>query len=572
MMLPTRKRRPGEPVRRHGRFGDARLWLTLLAGLFVLNFALTFHNVWPTPWITTRFELSVEIAALALALVIYSQLVRIPSRRAMSMLAGVLLICAVGRYAEVTAPALYGRRVNLYWDAPHLLNVAAMLRTAAAPLTIALVAAGALGFLFGVFALLRWSLLRVRDALDFIGVRIALGAAAAALVVLYFVGYASLAPTLRYFSIPVASTYWQQASFTYAAYAQARRADEDFCARTPLNYDMTALGRADVLVMFVESYGATAYDRPEIAADVAVGREALAAAIAASGRNVVSAFVTSPTFGGASWLAHSTLLTGRPVRDNGTYNLLLTQDCDALTKTFSRSGFSRSGYRVVALMPGLKRDWPEGAFYGFDRIYGEPALEYAGPAFGWWRVPDQYALAKLSREELETSNRAPLFAFFTTISSHMPFRPTPPYQADWTRILSAEPFDQDTVAASLAVEPDWTNLGPDYAATIRYTLEYVGGFLRERAGADLVLVLLGDHQPPATVAGEGVRWDVPIHVVTTSTELLARLQRAGFVPGLVPDDTPIGEMHTLTPLIFGGSEPAPDVASARAGVARELAR
>ena len=33
----------------------------------------------------------------------------------------------LGRYAEVTAPALYGRPVNLYWDAQHLPKVAAML-------------------------------------------------------------------------------------------------------------------------------------------------------------------------------------------------------------------------------------------------------------------------------------------------------------------------------------------------------------------------------------------------------------------------------------------------------------
>jgi len=67
---------------------------------------------------------------------------------------------------------------------------------------------------------------------------------------------------------------------------------------------------ADVFVVFIESYGAATYDRPALARRVATGREALAAAAAASGRAIASAFVESPTFGGASWLAHASLLAG----------------------------------------------------------------------------------------------------------------------------------------------------------------------------------------------------------------------------------------------------------------------
>ena len=38
----------------------------LLVALFVLNAALSFHNVWPTPGVTLRREVSVEIALLVL--------------------------------------------------------------------------------------------------------------------------------------------------------------------------------------------------------------------------------------------------------------------------------------------------------------------------------------------------------------------------------------------------------------------------------------------------------------------------------------------------------------------------
>ncbi len=524
-----------------------RLWLSMAVALGILNFALTFHNVWPTLWITTRHELSVELAALLLGLALYSAVVRVPSPRVMSALAVVLVLFSIGRYAEVTAPALYGRPVNLYWDGPHVLNVATMLKVAAAPLTVVLGAMGLIALLVAAFVLIRWSLVQVRAGLDFKPVRRALTMLSAVLVALYLAGYMQTPlHTLRWFSLPVTATYWKQAAFTLEAYRQAQNPDVALCAQSPGDYDLSRFGGADVFVMFMESYGATAYDRADIAAVVAPARAGLADAAAVTGRGVMSAFVQSPTFGGASWLAHATLLTGRPIRDNGTYNLLLTQDCDVLTK-----GYARNGYRVVSLMPGLKREWPEGSFYGFDEIYGEPALQYRGPEFGWWRIPDQYALAKLDEQELRNEPRSPLLLFFPTISSHMPFRPTPPYQPDWPRVLSAEPYDANQVAASLAVTPNWTDLGADYAATIAYTFNYLSGYLRDRADLDLVLVVLGDHQPPSSVSGEGVRWDVPVHVIATRQDLLDSLASAGFVAGVEPAPVAIGPMHELTSLLLG---------------------
>ena len=118
----------------------------------------------------------------------------------------------------------------------------------------------------------------------------------------------------------------------------------------------------------------------------------------------------------------------------------MAQKRDTLVTTFKRSG-----YRTVALMPGLWQSWPEGAFYGFDEIYGGARLEYLGPQFGWFDIPDQFALAKFDAEEANVANgdqRAPIFMFFPTISTHTPFRPTPPYQQDWQRMLTDRPFDQ----------------------------------------------------------------------------------------------------------------------------------
>jgi phosphoglycerol transferase MdoB-like AlkP superfamily enzyme len=282
-----------------------------------------------------------------------------------------------------------------------------------------------------------------------------------------------------------------------------------------------------------------------IAAVLEDPRRDLLGAVDRTGRAVVSAFVEAPTFGGASWLSHASFMAGIDITDPASYATLLTQSRPTLPKLFGDAG-----YRTIALMPGLKNEWPEGAFYGFDTIYGASRLAYTGPDFGWWRIPDQFALATLDDLELAPGDRAPVFVFFPTISTHMPFRPTPPYQADWHRIRSNEPYAPAELGDRLVESPEWTELRPSYAGTLAYTYAYWAGYLAERAERDFLLVLVGDHQPPASVSGEGVRWDVPVHVVTRDLDLVTRLVAHGFVPGLTPAPAPVARMHELSPLLL----------------------
>src|SRR5262249_13180918 len=91
-----------------------RQWLTLAAALLLLNAALTLANVWPTPLVALRAEISVEVAALVLGLAVYAELAARrgfppPGRRTALALAALMFFLTVGRYADVTAPALYGR-------------------------------------------------------------------------------------------------------------------------------------------------------------------------------------------------------------------------------------------------------------------------------------------------------------------------------------------------------------------------------------------------------------------------------------------------------------------------------
>lgn len=518
--------------------------IAALAALALLNASVTFYDVWPTLGVEWHGHLSGELAIAVLLLAAAAWAGR--RHRAPWLLrtvAGVWLALVVGRYADVMAPALYGRPINLYWDLRHVAAVAAMMTDAvAAPVLVAGVAAVIL-LLAVLYLVVRTAFAAVARALDAPAPRAA--AVLAATVVLAVAALqAAESPLPRPFIVApaVSATYWHQARLAADQYARGRA---PVAAAAPLTADLGGIRGADVLLVFMESYGAVTLDRPIVAQPLAATRDRFAADVAASGRQVVSAMVTSPTFGGGSWLAHVSFLTGVETRDEAANITLMSGRRDTLV-----SVFGQAGYRTVALMPGLRYPWPEGAFYGFDTIYGTTALDYTGPRFGWWTVPDQFALARLDVLERAQGDRRPLFLFFPTTSTHAPFGPTAPYQPDWPRLVSPEPYPEPEVAQAMARVPDYFDLAPSYVSAMAYDFATIGGYLRNHAGRDLVLVLIGDHQPAAAVAGEGASWDVPVHVVTTRTAVLERLVAHGFRTGVTPARAALGPLHALLPTLL----------------------
>ena len=515
-------------------------WLLLVLSLVILNASLTFENVWPTPKIAWAFALSIELAVGVLILSIAHRRAPMLARR---VLPPVWVVLVAGHYLDVTAPGLYGREFNVYWDSQHLGNVAAMLARAAPWWLIAAVAGTAVLAIGTVYALARFALAQVAAAMDHRRARIALGALAAG-VILVFAGQriTDSLPVNVAFADPVTPAYLRQARFAMAIVGAD--STPSLGPSPALDTGLRALDGADVLLIFVESYGAITYETPAIAAGLAESRADLDAAIRETGRQVVSAYVESPTFGASSWLAHLSLLSGVEVRDQYAYSALM-----ASRRATMVTNFARRGYRTVALMPGMRQAWPEGAFYGFDVIYGRDGLKYGGPEFGWWSIPDQYALARLDALERRGRSRPPVFVVFPTSTSHAPFGPVPPYQPAWTRVLTADAFDDADVAHAMAASPDLSNLGPSYVRAMAYEYRSLAGYLRQQAD-DPVMIVVGDHQPPAAVSGRDASWRVPVHVIGGRHHILDRLREAGFRPGLEPQHPSIGVMHELTGMLL----------------------
>ena len=523
---------------REGR--DWRRWIGLTAVLMLFNASLTFGNIWPTPAIRWQGELSVELASFILLLVIVSRWLGPPSRTALGWLSALWVLLVIGRYVDVTAPALYGRDINLYWDLRYVPDVVSMMVRVAPPWLVALVAASIVLLLSALFVLVRWAMRRLGTAMRDAHERRLLGALAG-VVVLLFAGERLSDRLPVTFGNPVLATFARQVPLVIGGVAGSTSLDPS----PPMDSDLALVKGADVLLVFLESYGAVSFDRPEFDRHLTPIRAELAAAIHATGRDVVSTYVESPTFGGNSWLAHLSLLSGVEARDPDTYAGLMTQKRDTLV-----TAFSRHGYRTVALMPGLWQRWPEGAFYGFDELYGGERLDYRGPQFGWWSMTDQFAIAKIDALEVNRAPRAPLFVFFPTISTHTPFTPTPPYQPDWPRMLTDTPYEAADLENMWDEEPDWMNLGPGYVGAVGYAYRALAGYLRVRADRDFVMIVIGDHQPPAAVSGLHARWDVPMHVIASRPEVLERLRARGFQAGLRPSGPALVPMHAMLPILL----------------------
>ena len=520
------------------------IWKRVLHGaaaLFVLNAFLSMTNWWPTPFVQLDKRIAPEFVLLwVIILLIVWLRGQLTRRAAIGVTLGYMLL-VTGRYFDTTAPALFGRDINLYWDAlqiPRVLWVTLKSYPAWVSLLILL---ALVTFIWLVYRILHTAItVAAREAAPYaLKSKWALAVTLAA-VVLVTANVYGVRETWPYVSKPAIPTYLRQAKLLSTAFAE-RDVQRTLPPSPAFDSDLGALRGQDVNLFFLESYGQIAFSNPQIYAQLKPSRDALAAQIKASGMQVVSAYVNSTTFGGGSELAHVALLSGIDTGDPMRHDLLLTTQRPTLV-----SMFRARGYETYGFYPALTWDWPEKSFYGFDTFTDARDLGYKGPKLGYWTVPDQYALARYSQLHPITAQSPKRFTFFTSITSHMPFHPVPPYQTDWQKVLSDTPFDAAQMAKVHVQKEDWFNMRPGYTGMMDYNYQWLAGYLAQPKARESVYILLGDHQPAANVTGEGATWDVPVHIVSAQPELLQRFIGRGFKPGLEPAEPRIGGIFDLT--------------------------
>ncbi|MDM0104507.1 sulfatase-like hydrolase/transferase [Variovorax sp. J22R24] len=517
----------------------------------VLNAMLTLENVWPTLWARPGLRLSFELSMATLALMIWLVVRGTASARVLRAVAVLTTFWVVTRYVEVTASAVFGRQINLYWDGRHLFDVLRMGNVAGWQIVLA--ALVVLAVVWVVYRVAQRCWAAIARELAWHLPRPAIGVIGALLLATFVAHGTGGRDTRRFFSMPVAPIIARQAELL-AGQLWPGSAASRLSPSPAFDTHLGGLGGADVLLVFAESYGITTLDHPDQAAGLAPQRARLAEALRAAGRQVVSARVRSPTYGGASWLAHAELLSGVDMREPGNYELLLATQRPTLVRHFKAHG-----YRTVSWMPGLQRPWPEGSFYGYDRYVDANNMGYRGPDFGHWRIPDQASIALMQAQELATApaSRAPRLVVFPTLASHAPFRPLAPYVGDWDRLLRPDAYTQDQVAQAVSKPLSWLQPVPAYIDSLAYTFDWLGDYLRGRAPPNMLTIVIGDHQPMASVSGRNAPWDVPVHVISADTSLLKRFEAAGFTPGLLPMRPSSMSMHALTSVLLSAFDGPP---------------
>jgi phosphatidylglycerophosphate synthase len=303
---------------------------------------------------------------------------------------------------------------------------------------------------------------------------------------------------------------------------------------TPPNRLLKGLRDKDVLLVFVESYGQMAVQRtsfsPAIDAVVNAGTQQLAA----DGFASRSGWLASPSFGGGSWLADSTLQSGVWVNTPSRYSELIGSKRLTLA-----AAFRRAGWRTIADLPATHVPWPEGhAFYHYDKTLVEgkwevaqeswdrESLGYHGPGFGFSPMPDQYALQGLQKLELATRHRAPVFSEIFLTSSHEPWTRIPPLIA-WDRLGNGSIFYRLPIERA-----GLTDTQKGYADSIQYTLRALYSFVERYGTKNTVLIVLGDEQPSRIL--ERANHDVPITIIAHDPNVISRLTSWGWTNGMLP--------------------------------------
>jgi hypothetical protein len=323
----------------------------------------------------------------------------------------------------------------------------------------------------------------------------------------------------------------------------AKEVNVDAFRDTPPDQLLTALRGKDVVLTFIESYGRVAIEHPELAPRVnevlAKGEQQLKAA----GFNARSGFLTSSTFGGGSWLAHATLSSGLWINNQGRYRNLVTTDRFTLAKAFQKAG-----WRTVGVEPAVIQAWPEGEFYGYNKIYAAEDLRYRGPRFSYATMPDQYILSAFQREELAKPGRQPVMTQITTLTSHAPWSPVPAL-IDWDDVGDGSVYNSmaaDGAPPEAIFQRASNQVRADYGRAIVYSLNTVISYAEQFADENTVMIFLGDHQPAPVVTGDGAPHDVPITILAKDPAVLDRIADWGWHDGLKPGkDAPIWRMDTF---------------------------
>ncbi len=294
----------------------------------------------------------------------------------------------------------------------------------------------------------------------------------------------------------------------------------------------------DVILIWIESYGRASFDNPLYAPTHLATLRAAQKEISRSGQAMKSGWLTSPTAGGQSWLAHGALASGLWTSDNGRYNALIASGNKWLFH-FAQD----AGYRTSAFMPAITLGWPESSAMGFEQIFAAADIPYKGDRFRWVTMPDQFTLA--TYPTLLEPDPRPDFIQIALISSHAPWTPIAD-MVPWEAVGDGTVFNP-MAARGPAPKTLWKDrdaVRDAYRRSVDYALTATFSHVARLGDAAPLVIVAGDHQAAGFVAGSENR-DVAVHMIGPD-EVLKAISHWNWTDGLIPaTDGPVRRMDSF---------------------------
>jgi hypothetical protein len=326
----------------------------------------------------------------------------------------------------------------------------------------------------------------------------------------------------------------QQTAAEFARFVEDAQRDV-YAGNTGL---LDALEGRDVILIWIESYGRASFDNPLYAPTHLATLQRAEDEIARTGMAMKSGWLTSPTSGGQSWLAHGALASGLWTSDNGRYNAMLASGHKWLFH-FAQE----AGYRTAAVMPAITMGWPESLAMGFDLVIPAADIPYKGDRFRWVTMPDQYTLA--TYPSLLAPDPRPNFVQIALISSHAPWTPIAD-MVPWEDVGDGTIFNE-MAARGPAPKELWADrdaVRDAYRRSVDYTLQVTFSHVARLGDAAPLVIVAGDHQAAGFVSGSD-NMDVAVHMIGPPP-LLERLDHWNWSDGLIPaSDGPVRRMDNF---------------------------
>lgn len=427
---------------------------------------------------------------------------------------------------DTVVPMYLNRPLNLYIDSGYIFSLYDLIKTSTHKEDVLLISASAVLLVLAYLALSWYAWRLAARSLSVKPVRISLLVLSGLLFSAAFVSdwQPGKTPAIVRLYEEALSTR-QQLKNQQAIVTRMEKTAQD---RKAGPFSLKNLKGADVLLIMVESYGHIVFSRPQYREAMNTTMTNFARVLDRHQFMAVSSYLTSPTYGGISRLAHGTLEFGFRVKNNLEYTALLRSSLPPLA-----SYFRKSGYRTISVMPGTRFLYPEGAYYDYEHAYYANHFNYKGPTFGWAPMSDQFVLDYVRRHEF-TNREQPLFVRYVLISTHAAYNIQPPFITEWDAIGDGSIYNDQPLVTYPIHWPNLQNAGTAYLRSLDYEFETLADYFARYVKADTLIIIMGDHQPNMHLTGEGKPWSVPVHIISRNEQLLSPFRKRGYTPGLIP--------------------------------------